>query len=263
MLWHKAWRETRGRFIAGLLILTVMSGAKIYEYVVTLRMMPQAEALLSDNDNSPLGAAIREAIEVQREFRGFIWYNTFRDNLTTMGVLFGILLGCGGLLAEAKKGSALFTLSLPITRTELMKVRTLTGLAQCLAISMIPPLIIPVMAPTIGQQFSIIDALAHGLCIFFVAGLFFSLASFLSTMFGDIWRPLLIAVFVACVAGAAQFVAPELGTVPRDERRNLFQDRRVAVDGIHDHRGTCFGVAVRRFGNVRTCGFLRRTTWTR
>ena len=210
MLWHKAWLETRWRFITALLILTVMAGAKVYEYVVTLRMMPLAESVVS-GDNTPLGAAIREAVAVQREFRGFIWYNAFRDNLTQMGVLFAVLLGCGGLLSEAKKGSALFTLSLPITRRELLKVRTVTGVTQCLAITMIPPLVLPILAPAIGQQFSVIDALAHGLCLFFVAALFFSLASFLSTMFADIWRPLLIALFLACIAAVVQFVAPEFG----------------------------------------------------
>jgi ABC-2 type transport system permease protein len=210
MLWHKAWLETRWRFITALLILTVMAGAKVYEYVVTLRMMPLAESVVS-GDNTPLGAAIREAVAVQREFRGFIWYNAFRDNLTQMGVLFAVLLGCGGLLSEAKKGSALFTLSLPITRRELLRVRTVTGVTQCLAITMIPPLVLPILAPAIGQQFSVIDALAHGLCLFFVAALFFSLASFLSTMFADIWRPLLIAVFLACIAAVVQFVAPEFG----------------------------------------------------
>ena len=210
MLWHKAWMETRWRFITALLILTVMSGAKVYEYVVTLRMMPLAESVLS-GDSSPLGAALRDAVEVQREFRGFVWYNTFRDNLTTMGVLFAVLLGCGGLLAESKKGSALFTLSLPVTRKQLMGARIGTGLAQCFAIAMVPPLVIPLLAPVIGQQFSVIDALAHGLCLFFVGALFFSLASFLSTLFGDIWRPLLIAVGIACFAAIAQVAAPEMG----------------------------------------------------
>jgi ABC-type transport system involved in multi-copper enzyme maturation permease subunit len=211
MLWHKAWLETRWRFIAGLLLLTVMSGATVYEYVVTQRMMPLAESALSEAGNSPLGAALRDALAVQREFRGFIWYNTFRDNLTTMGVLFAVLLGCGGLMAEAKKGSALFTLSLPVTRRQLLGARVGAGLAQCFVLAMIPPLVIPLLAPAIGQQFSVVDALAHGLCLFIVGALFFSLASFLSTLFGDIWRPLMIAVFIACVAAVAQFAAPELG----------------------------------------------------
>jgi ABC-type transport system involved in multi-copper enzyme maturation permease subunit len=211
MLWRKAWLETQWRFITALLILTVLAGAKVYEYVVAQRVMPLAESVLSGTDNSPLGAAIRDAVAVQREFRGFIWYNGFRDNLTQMGVLFAVLLGCGGLLAEAKKGSALFTLSLPVTRAQLLGARVGTGLAQCLAIAMVPPLVIPLLAPAVGQNFSVVDALAHGLCLFFVGALFFSLASFLSTLFGDIWRPLLIAVFVACLAAIVQFVSPELG----------------------------------------------------
>ena len=211
MLWQKAWLETRWRFVIGLVILTVMAGVDVYEYVIAQRMMPLAESMVPGGDSSPLGAAIREAISVQREFRGFIWYNTFRDNLTMMGVLFAVLLGCGGLLAEATKGSALFTLSLPVTRKQLLGARVGTGLAQCFAIAMVPPLVIPLLAPAVGQNFNVIDAVAHGVCLFFVGALFFSLASFLSTLFGDIWRPLLIAVFIACGAALVQFVAPELG----------------------------------------------------
>jgi ABC-type transport system involved in multi-copper enzyme maturation permease subunit len=211
MLWQKAWLETRGRFLTGLVILTVVTGSDVYEYVVTQRMMPLAESLAAGTDSSPLGAAIRDAIKVQSEFRGFIWYNAFRDNLSNLGVLFAVLLGCGGLLGESKKGSALFTLSLPVTRKQLLGARISTGLTQCFAIAMLPPLVIPLLAPAIGQQFSIVDALAHGLCLFFVGALFFSLASFLSTLFGDIWRPLLIAAFIACIAALAQFAAPEFG----------------------------------------------------
>ncbi len=211
MLWHKAWLETRWRFVIAIVILTVVAGFDVYEYVIAQRMMPLAESIVSGSDSSPLGAAIREAISVQREFRGFIWYNTFRDNLTMMGVLFAVLLGCGGLLAESTKGSALFTLSMPVTRKRLLGARVGTGLAQCFALAMVPPLVIPLLAPAVGQNFSLIDALAHGLCLFFVGALFFSLASFLSTMFGDIWRPLMIAVFIACIAAVAQFAAPEFG----------------------------------------------------
>jgi ABC-type transport system involved in multi-copper enzyme maturation permease subunit len=210
MLWHKAWLETRWRFMTALVILTVVAGVDVYEYMIALRAMPLAESMLS-GDSSPLSAALREAVAVQREFRGFIWFNAFRDNLTSMGVLFAILLGCGGLLAEAKKGSALFTLSLPVTRKQLLGASVSIGLAQCFAIAVVPPLVIPLLAPSVGQSFSVIDALAHGLCLFFVGALFFSLASFLSTLFGDLWRPLLIAVFIACLAAIVQFAAPEMG----------------------------------------------------
>ena len=212
MLWHKAWLETRWRFISAIVILTMLAGGSVYDYLATQQLLPGLASATTSPvaESSGLAAAIREAIEVQKDFRGFIWYRTFRDNLSNMGVFFAILLGCGGLVSESSKGSALFTLSLPVTRKQLLGARTGVGLAELVAISMVPPLTIPILAPSIGQQFSIVDALAHGICIFVVAAVFFSLASFLSTLFADIWRPMLIAIGIACLAAFASFVVPQL-----------------------------------------------------
>jgi ABC-type transport system involved in multi-copper enzyme maturation permease subunit len=213
MLWHKAWLETRWRFISALVILTIVAAGNVYAYVATQRAMPllieRSEAAAAEAPR--LGPAIREAIELNENFRGFIWYQTFRQNLSQMGVFFALLLGCGGLLAESSKGSALFTLSLPVTRRQLLGARAATGLAQLAAISMLPPLVVSILAPSIGQRFGIVDALAHGLCIFVVAAVFFSLAAFLSTLFHDTWRPLLIGIGIACAIAAGSFVAPQLG----------------------------------------------------
>jgi ABC-type transport system involved in multi-copper enzyme maturation permease subunit len=209
MLWHKAWLETRWRFIIARVILTRMSGSHVYDYLATQTLLPRLNATTETPvaEASGLAAAIREAIEIQKDFRGFIWYQAFRQNLTQMGVFFAVLLGCGGLLHESSKGSALFTLSLPVTRRQLLGARIGSGLAQCLAIAMVPPLAIPILAPAIGQRFSVVDALAHGICLFFVGAVFFSLASFLSTLFTDIWRPLLIAIGIACAVALASVVA--------------------------------------------------------
>ena len=211
MLWHKAWLETRWRFISALLILTVVAGSNVYDYLATQRLLPRLNTTeIPAAEATGLAGVIREAIEVQKDFRGFIWYQSFRQNLTQMGVFFAILLGCGGLLSESSKGSALFTLSLPVTRKQLLGARTGAGLAQLFAIAMVPPLAIPLLAPSIGQHFNIVDALAHGVCIFFVGAVFFSLAAFLSTLFADIWRPLLIAIGIACAVAFASVVVPQL-----------------------------------------------------
>ena len=212
MLWHKAWLETRWRFISGLLILTVLAGSNVFDYLAAQKLLPQLNATTTTPaaEATGLAGAIREAIEVQKDFRGFIWYQAFRQNLTQMGVFFAILLGCGGLLSESSKGSALFTLSLPVTRKQLLGARTGAGLAQLFAIAMVPPMAISLLAPSIGQHFTIVDALAHGICIFFVGAVFFSLASFLSTLFGDIWRPLLIAIGIACAVAFASIVVPQV-----------------------------------------------------
>src|SRR5262245_57331118 len=138
MLWHKAWLETRWRFIAGLLTLTIMTGGGVYDYLATQRLLPQLAATtpVPAAEATGLAAAIRDAIDVQKNFRGFTWYQTFRGNLTQMGVLFALLLGCGGMLHETSKRSALFTLSLPVTRSQLLGARVGTALAEWFAIAM-------------------------------------------------------------------------------------------------------------------------------
>jgi ABC-type transport system involved in multi-copper enzyme maturation permease subunit len=211
-LWHKAWLETRWRFISALLILTVLAGGNVYDYLATQRLLPRLNVTVPAQPGDEIlgiGQALREAVELQKNFRGFIWYQAFKQNLTQMGVFFGILLGCGGLISETSKGSALFTLSLPVTRRQIFSTRAVTGLAQLVAVALIPPLAISVLAPSIGQRFSIVDALAHGLCIFVVGSVFFSLASFLSTLFADVWRPLLISLGIACLAVIAAVAAPQ------------------------------------------------------
>lgn len=210
-LWNKIWLETRWRFISALVILTLLAGAKVFEYLAAARLMPQLDVTaISSNASGILGAVIRDAIEAQKDFRGFIWYRAFRDNLTGIGIFFAVLLGCGGLLSESSKGSALFTLSLPVTRRQLFNARAGVGLLQCFAIAMVPPLTIPLLAPAIGQQFSLVDALAHGLCLFGAGTLFFGLAMYLSTVFGDMWRPLVTALGMACVLAILSFAVPQV-----------------------------------------------------
>ena len=234
MLWQKAWLETRWRFLSAMLILTVLAGGDVYGYLATQRLLPRINVTspAPAAEATGLAGAIREAIELQKDFRGYVWYQAFRQNLTQMGVFFAVLLGCGGLLSESSKGSVLFTLSLPATRRQLLGSRTGMGLAQLLAISIIPPLAISILAPTIGQRFSVVDALAHSACIFVVATVFFSLASFLSTLFGDVWRPLLIAIGIACAAAFGSLVVPQLSIFSVMDGESYFRTGTLPWAGI-------------------------------
>src|SRR5262249_15556635 len=78
-------------------------------------------------------------------------------------------------------------------------VRAATGLAELLALALIPSLLVPLLSPAIGETYGIGSALIHGTCLFIAGTVFFSLAFLLSTVFSDIWRPLLIALSVAVV----------------------------------------------------------------
>jgi ABC-type transport system involved in multi-copper enzyme maturation permease subunit len=210
-LWNKMWLETRWRFIAGIVVLTLLAAGKVFEWIATDRLLPQLDpGVISSNASGLVAAVIRDVLETQKTFHGFIWYRGFRDNLTGIGIIFVTLLGCGGLMSETSKGSALFTLSLPVTRRQLFTARAGVGLAQCFAIAMVPPLVFPILAPAIGQRFTLVDALAHGLCLFVGGALFFALATYLSTLLADIWRPLVTALAIACGLALVSFAVPQL-----------------------------------------------------
>jgi hypothetical protein len=207
MLWHKAWLETRGRFLGGLALSLIVGFGVIYDFRATERLVPIIRNIdPSVLDTSGLvGGALKESIAAQQTFRGFVWWQWYRQNLTYLVVIFGALLGAGGLLAKSG-GATLFTLSLPVSRNRVLGTRAAIGLAELLALAIVPSLVLPVLAPSIGQSYSVTDVLVHGLCMFVVGSVFFSLAALLSNEYADLWRPVLIACIVAAVLGMIEYV---------------------------------------------------------
>lgn len=194
MLWYKSWLETRWRFLIGLAILVVMACGAVFAYPAVQELMPMANQIEA---KGPLGQLIKDAVEIQSDYRGYVWYQWVRQNLTQTWTLFAILLGSGGLLAHASGGAPLFTLALPVSRQHVLWVRAGTGLAELLVLAFVPFLVIPILSPAVVQHYSLRDVAVHGACIFIAGSMFFSVALFLSTLFSDLWRPLLITCAVA------------------------------------------------------------------
>ncbi len=198
MLWYKFWLDTRWRFLIPLAILVLNIWGLVLEYphvaslLRTVHLEPDALS-----ESGALGRAIVESVAAERTYRGYIWFQWFRQNLSQMGTLFAVLLGSGSLLSASTGGGALFLLSLPASRHRWLAARAAMGLGESLALAFIPSLAIAVFSPVIGQRYALADALVHATCLFTVGAMFFSLAFLLSTMFTDIWRPLLIAGGVA------------------------------------------------------------------
>jgi hypothetical protein len=200
MLWHKAWMDTRWRFLTGVLVLLLSAMGTVFSFqlvagrALSIGAVPQDGGLVSQ--------AIREAVDLARTFRGFVWLNAFSQNLTQLGVLFAVMLGSGGLRTEA--AGTLYTLSLPFSRGALMSTRAATGLLELVALTMLPPLAIVALAPAVGERYPVVEALVHGMCLFAGTAVFFSLTFWLSTLFSDPWRPGLIAFGVATVIGLCE-----------------------------------------------------------
>jgi hypothetical protein len=203
MLWYKSWLETRWRFLIGLLLLICSASGAVFSWPFVVKLMPLASTI---DVSGEIGRRIKESAEVAREYRGYIWSHWFGQNLTQMGTLFAVLLGTGGLLSQSSGGAALFTLSMPVSRHRLLGVRVATGLAELLVLACVPSLLVPLLSPAIGKSYSVGDALIHSGCLFVAGTLFFSLALLLSTVFADVWRPLMIALSAAVVLGLCEQV---------------------------------------------------------
>jgi ABC-type transport system involved in multi-copper enzyme maturation permease subunit len=207
MLWHKSWLETRWRFLIGLALLVLSAGGSVLLYPQMMKLIP----LGADLDlGGEIGRQVAQSIELARTYRGYIWSQWFFKNMPQQWILFAVLLGSGGLLAQSTSGTALFTLSLPITRTHLLAVRAATALAELLVLALVPSLLVSLLSPLVGESYSAADALVHGFCIFVGGTVFFSLAFLLSTVFADVWRPIIIAV---CAAGALS-IGEQLSRAP-------------------------------------------------
>jgi hypothetical protein len=205
MLWHKSWLETRWRFLAGAGILAIVACGTVFDYRFVAGLLPMLDRVDPSRlaTDTPLGRVMAAGIEAQRTYSGYIWWQWFRQNLAQIWTLFAILIGSGGLLS---KGSTLFTMSLPASRNRVIGVRAATGLAELLVLAIVPSLVIPLLSPAVGQHYAVSAVVVQGLCLFVAGAAFFSLALLLSTVFPDLWSPLLITVVVAVAVGMSELL---------------------------------------------------------
>src|SRR6266496_1216778 len=102
MLWYKAWLETRSRFLISLAGIVVLCSYIVYH-------------------------GDREALPSTKLSYYYHVLHGGHVALCTMWVAAVTLLMMGGLLREKAVGASSFTLSLPVSRRQLMAVRICVG----------------------------------------------------------------------------------------------------------------------------------------
>jgi hypothetical protein len=205
MLWYKAWRDTRWRFLIGLGILTATVLANVLGYPSVHSLL--RVALVAGADG-PLAREISWVTQVSSNFRGFIWVQLVRQNLPYLWIVFAVLLGAEGPFS--RRSGRIFTLSLPVSRRHVCTVRAATDLAELGALALIPLLLIPLAAPIVGYTYALADALVHGIQILSGGAVFYCLALWLAAIFGDRWRPIVITLAAAVAASLFANFIPAL-----------------------------------------------------
>jgi ABC-2 type transport system permease protein len=174
MLWYKAWRESRTRFllsavtIAGLCVLFVLI---------------QSDARAS-MDSEPL------------TYVGYIWRIIYKGYLRELFILLVLLLGAGGLLRERAYGTASYTLALPISRWRTVVARAVTGVLEVVVLSVLPALVIPALSPVVHQSYPWSQALQFSLLWSVAGALIFSVGFLFSVVFGGEYSAPVVAFVV-------------------------------------------------------------------
>jgi ABC-2 type transport system permease protein len=191
MLWYKAWLETRWRFLIGLLL-----GAGSATLLVLMHPMFQNMQLEAPDLGGELNEMVKEALKMASTFTGYVWSQWFGKNLLQVWSFFAILIGVGGIATEKASGSALWTLSLPVTRRRLFGVRAATGALELLALALLPSLLIPLLARFIGQSYPVGETLVYSLMLFAGGLFFYSMAILLSTLFGEQLKAVILGLAI-------------------------------------------------------------------
>ena len=199
MPWYKAWLDTRWRFLLTLVGLLISACGIVMGFTTVQELAASLPAGAALGDES-LRQELEESMALVRTFSGYAWSQWFSGNLPMLLTLVAALLGSGSPLVKGGSG-ALFSLALPVSRGRWIGARAGTGLAELTVLALAPSLAFAALAPVVGEQFAATEALVYGLSAFAGASLFLGLAVFLSTLFNDVWRPLLLTCVGALAVG--------------------------------------------------------------
>lgn len=137
MLWFKAWRESRIRFLASAVALIAFCATIVFFHRDIGRGM---------NDEGPM------------TYLSFIWHSTYKGYVRDLFVLIAILLGLGGLTRERDHRTAGFTLALPVSRFSLLATRSAVGFSEVLLLAAVPAIVLPAFSALVGESYPMSQA---------------------------------------------------------------------------------------------------------
>jgi len=166
MLWYKAWHESKSRF------LFVLTGMLLVSFFMAVSYERWGLDLTKTSYNA------------------YVWLGYYQ-RFFHIGWVFSVLfLSLGGLLAERNRGTALFTLALPVRRRRIFLARAGVGMIEAFVLALVPSLGISTFAPLAGQHYPLIQAVQFALLLAAGCMVFYCLGLLLSTVSGHDWLPL-------------------------------------------------------------------------
>jgi ABC-2 type transport system permease protein len=173
MLFYKAWRETRARFLIGAALLAALClGAVLFQE--RLRLAP--------------GLPNFRSTTYSEHIYQFIYAGSAKGVYLVLILPF---LGAGGLRRERARGVASFTLALPVSRSRIAAVQFAVGVLESAVLAVLPVCVIPAVSRLIQQSYPVSEALRFGV-LWFGCGLIILAAAFFysAALPGDYGAPI-------------------------------------------------------------------------
>src|SRR3954464_9280030 len=144
MLLRKSWLESRGRFAASAVVLSILGVSTVL----------RAPATIAGWERIHRGE--------QMSYPLYVWLSLPHGFLQFLWIIAAVILGLGGLLREDAAGSSGFTLSLPVSRRSHVLTRAAVGAIEAIALGFIPMLIVAILSPLIHCSYPPSQALMFG-----------------------------------------------------------------------------------------------------
>jgi len=198
MIWRLAWVETRWRFVASLVGMLAVGLAMLAPY-------PQVV-------EASRAAAQKSGVALQvMSFHAYAWGWWFSTSFALVWILCACLLSAGGVAQEARAGTILYTLSLPMPRSRLLWVRGAVLTAELAAIALAGCAVAPLAAVFMGQSYPLSEALLFGTSVLLGGLGLIGLAVLISTVRVPGWLQVGLCVLaVLAVSGVAGAFVHEL-----------------------------------------------------
>lgn len=176
MLWYKAWRESRTRFVV---IALTLAGFCLFAVLFHSQIQ---------TSGSPLPAG--------RAYSARIHHLIYAGAAKGTFAMLVIFLGLGGLLRERRHHTAVFTLALPVSRLRLVLTQMAVGILELAALSLLPAILIPSFSLLVHQYYPLAEALHFSILWFGCCSVIFAATFLLSVVVdGEYTAP--VACYVA------------------------------------------------------------------
>jgi ABC-type transport system involved in multi-copper enzyme maturation permease subunit len=162
MLWFKAWRESRVRFLASGAALAIICASFVFLH----------GEVSHDMSDEPL------------TYPGYIWHITYKGYLRDLYLFITIFLGLGGLTRERELRTIGFTLALPVSRSRLLVARSAVGVVEVALLATLPAILLPALSPLAGQAYPPSQAWGFAVLWAAVGTLTYAMGLLASVLFG-------------------------------------------------------------------------------